>query len=311
MGIAPSVTAGSAATAFAKRHGQFAKLLGLIRAFLLFALLAPLTSLADPGGRLPATGGVVTVDGSGGGGLTSWALITGYGTADEWGGAISYTRLPLSDYQFESAALTLGLFDRLELSLGRQRFDLEDVVPGEQIDQDIVGLKWRFAGDAVFAPDSALPQLALGLQHKRNRDFDFIPAALGGERERDTELYLAASKLYFGAVFGHNLLVNAGLRYSRANQFGLLGFGGPENDSRELLGELALAVFLTDGVVLGAEYRQKPDNLTFAEDDASDVFLAWVPNRRLAITLARVDLGRIAVTPDDQTGTYLQLQLNY
>ena len=283
----------------------------VIRAVLLFALVQAASVNADPGGRLPATGGVVSVDGSGGGGLTSWALITGYGTADEWGGAISYTRLPLPDYTFESTALTVGLFDRFELSLGRQRFDLEDVVPGEQITQDIVGLKWRLAGDAVFAPDSAMPQLALGLQHKRNRDFDFIPAALGGEHERDTEFYLAASKLYFGAVFGHNLLVNAGLRYSRANQFGLLGFGGPEGDDREWLGELALGVFLTDSLVLGAEYRQKPDNLAFAEDDARDAFLAWVPNRRFALTLARVDLGRIAVTPDDQTGTYLQLQLNY
>lgn len=283
----------------------------VIRAVLLFALVQTASVNADPGGRLPATGGVVSVDGSGGGGLTSWALITGYGTADEWGGAISYTRLPLPDYTFESTALTLGLFDRFELSLGRQRFDLEDVVPGEQITQDIVGLKWRLAGDAVFAPDSAMPQLALGLQHKRNRDFDFIPAALGGEHERDTELYLAASKLYFGAVFGHNLLVNAGLRYSRANQFGLLGFGGPEGDDREWLGELALGLLLTDSLVLGAEYRQKSDNLAFAEDDARDAFLAWVPNRRFALTLARVDLGRIAVTPDDQTGTYLQLQLNY
>ena len=283
----------------------------VIRAVLLFALVQTASVNADPGGRLPATGGVVSVDGSGGGGLTSWALITGYGTADEWGGAISYTRLPLPDYTFESTALTLGLFDRFELSFGRQRFDLEDVVPGEQITQDIVGLKWRLAGDAVFAPDSAMPQLALGLQHKRNRDFDFIPAALGGEHERDTEFYLAASKLYFGAVFGHNLLVNAGLRYSRANQFGLLGFGGPEGDDREWLGELALGLFLTDSLVLGAEYRQKPDNLAFAEDDARDAFLAWVPNRRFALTLARVDLGRIAVTPDDQTGTYLQLQLNY
>lgn len=294
----------------------------LVRVLARFALLAsaalctcgvlmPAAALADPGGRLPATGGVVSVEGSGGGGLTSWALISGYGTADEWGGAVSYTQLPLPDYQFESLAVTVGLFDRVEFSLGQQRFDLEDVVPGEAIRQDSFGVKWRFAGDAVFAPDSQLPQLALGLQYKRNRDFDFIPAALGGERDSDTELYLAASKLYFAAVFGRNLLVNAGVRHSRANQFGLLGFGGPENDDGDWLVEVALGLFLTDTLVLGTEYRQKPDNLAFAEDDARDLFLAWVPNRRFALTLARVDLGRIAVTDDDQVGTYLQAQLNY
>lgn len=288
---------------------------GLIRSLAAFApvlllMLLPPAVRADPGGRLPATGGVVNVEGAGGGGLTQWALISGYGTDAEWGGAISYTQLPLPDYRFDSVAVTVGLFDRVEFSLGRQRFDLEDVVPDEIIEQDIVGFKWRFAGDAVFAPDSLLPQLALGLQHKRNRDFELIPAALGGEDDSATEPYLAASKLYFGALFGHNLLLNAGLRYSAANQFGLLGFGGPNGD-RHWLGEFSLAVFLTDNVVLGAEYRQKPDNLQFAEEDARDAFLAWVPNRRFALTLARVELGPIAVIDADQSGTYLQLQLNY
>lgn len=288
----------------------------LLRCLIVFAsvLLAIFTSAgagADPGGRLPATGGVVSIDGSGGGGLTSWALISGYGTRDEWGGAISYTQLPLPDYRLDSAAVTLGLFDRLELSLGRQRFDLEKVVPGEHIEQDILGLKWRLAGDAVFAPDSVLPQLALGVQHKRNRDFALIPAALGGQQAHDSEAYLAASKLYFGALFGRNLLVNAGVRYSRANQLGLLGFGGPDDTARDWLGEFALGWFLTDQLLLGAEYRQRPDKLAFAEDDARDLFLAWVPNRRFALTLARVELGTIAVVARDQSGTYLQLQLNY
>lgn len=282
----------------------------VIRALGLFALLVQ-TGNADPGGRLPATGGVVSVEGSGGGGLTSWALITGYGTADEWGGAVSYTRLPLPDYQFESTAVTLGLFDWVELSAARQQFDLQDVVPGETISQDILAVKWRVVGDAVFAPDSWLPQLAISLQHKRNGDFDFIPAALGGQHDRDTELHLAASKLYFAAAFGHNLLVNVGVRHSRANQFGLLGFGGPDDDERKWLAEASAAVFLTDSLLLGAEYRQKPDLLAVAEDDAHDFFLAWVPNRHLALTVARVDLGRIAVTRGDQVGTYVQLQLNY
>ncbi|HEX4910567.1 MAG TPA: DUF3034 family protein [Permianibacter sp.] len=282
----------------------------VIRALGLFALLVQ-TGNADPGGRLPATGGVVSVEGSGGGGLTSWALITGYGTADEWGGAVSYTRLPLPDYQFESTAVTLGWFDRVELSAAHQQFDLQNVVPGETISQDMLAVKWRVAGDAVFAPDSWLPQLALTLQHKRNRDFDFIPAALGGQHDRDTEFHLAASKLYFAAAFGHNLLVNVGVRHSRANQFGLLGFGGPDDDERKWLAEASAAVFLTDSLLLGAEYRQKPDLLVFAEDEARDLFLAWVPSRRLALTVARVDLGRIAVTRGDQVGTYVQFQLNY
>jgi hypothetical protein len=36
-------------------------------------------------GKLLATGGVSQVEGAGGGGLTPWALITGYGTRDSYG----------------------------------------------------------------------------------------------------------------------------------------------------------------------------------------------------------------------------------
>ncbi|MEP4464966.1 DUF3034 family protein, partial [Marinobacter alexandrii] len=59
---------------------------------------------------------------------------------------------------------------------------------------------------------------------------------------------------------------------------------------------------------VGAEYRQKPDNLNFAsEDDWWDLFVAWVPDRRMAVTVALINLGDIA-TLDDQQGLYLSLQ---
>lgn len=39
-------------------------------------------------GKLLATGGVSQVEGAGGGGLSTWALITGYGTRDAVGGNV-------------------------------------------------------------------------------------------------------------------------------------------------------------------------------------------------------------------------------
>ena len=44
------------------------------------------------GDRLLATGGVSQVEGSGGGGLVPWALITGLGTVDEVGGSAFCTK---------------------------------------------------------------------------------------------------------------------------------------------------------------------------------------------------------------------------
>src|SRR3954466_12755338 len=67
-------------------------------------------------GKLLATAGVTQIEGAGGGGLASWALITGYGTRDSVGANIHYTGVFLPDYRLDSAGIAVGLFDRLELS---------------------------------------------------------------------------------------------------------------------------------------------------------------------------------------------------
>lgn len=119
---------------------------------------------------------------------------------------------------------------------------------------------------------------------------------------------MAATKVYLAGPFSRTWLVNATFRATRANQFGILGFGGDRSDSRSLQAEGSAAVFLHDSLVLGAEYRQKPDKLSaFREEDAWDVFLAWFPTKNLSVTAARVDLGNIATHPD-QRGWYLSLQ---
>jgi hypothetical protein len=107
------------------------------------------------------------------------------------------------------------------------------------------------------------------------------------------------------------LLLNLTLRSTRANQLGFLGFGGDKDSSRKVQAEVAAAVMLTDTLVLGAEYRAKPDNLSaFKEEDFKDVFVAWFPNKYVAITGAYAKLGTIAGKPS-QSGAYLSLQLTY
>lgn len=65
---------------------------------------------------------------------------------------------------------------------------------------------------------------------------------------------------------------------------------------------------MADRVALGAEYRQKPDNLSvFREDDFSDVFVAWFPSKYMSVTAAWADLGTIA-DKKNQRGLYLSLQ---
>jgi len=183
------------------------------------------------GDRLAWTGAITQVEGSAGGGLSPWALIAGLGTSDQIGGSAHLSDVSTSDFELRSAGLAAGIHDRVEVSFTRQRFDAGSVIPGLTLGQDVLGLKLRLAGEAVFAPDHWWPQLAVGAQIKRTLDFDVIPKAIGAHHGQDVELYLAATKVYFAAIAGRNAIVNLTLRRTRANQFGLLGFGGDQRDS--------------------------------------------------------------------------------
>lgn len=264
------------------------------------------------GGKLLLTGGVTQIEGAGGGGLTPWALIGGYGTRDQIGASAFYTRVDTGEYALDSYGALVGLYDRVEFSLARQRFDTRDVGAalglgrGFAFTQDTVGVKVKLAGDAVYEQDSWMPQFALGAQYKRNDQPDVL-AFIGAQRRDDVDLYLSATKLYLNS----SLLVNGTLRYTRANQFGILGFGGDKRDSRSLQFEGSVARLLSPNLALGAEFRSKPDNLGIArEDNAWDLFLAWAPNKHASVTVAWVDLGNIVIE-DKQRGWYLSLQLGF
>jgi hypothetical protein len=266
---------------------------------------------AHAGGRLLATGGVTEVEGSAGGGIVPWALISGTGTRDEVGVSAFHTYLDLSDFRLNATGLAVGLFDRVELSYARMTFGLGSTVPGQSIRQDVYGVKVKLAGDAVYDQDTWLPQVALGVQFKDNRDFGFVPAAVGGRRASGTDLYLAATKLYLAGILGRNVLLDATVRATKANQFGLLGFGGDLADRYRMRFEGSAALFVNDFVAVGVEYRSKSNNLgAFREQSAGDVFVAWVPNKAVAITGAFAALGRVADKPH-QTGAYVSLQLSH
>jgi hypothetical protein len=101
------------------------------------------------------------------------------------------------------------------------------------------------------------------------------------------------------------------VRATRANQLGLLGFGGDKRDSYSAQFEGTAGVFLTDRLLLGAEYRSKPDNLSvFREQAWGDVFLAFVPNKHVAVTAAYAKLGDIADKPN-QKAWYLSGHLSF
>ncbi len=263
-------------------------------------------------GRLLATGGVSQIEGAGGGGVAAWALITGYGSRDSYGANAHYTHILLPDFSVRSAGAAIGVQDRVEVSYAHTWFDTEDtgarlgLGEGFTFEQDVVGVKVRLFGDAIYDQDTWVPQVSVGAQFKSTSE-SAVLSAIGAEDDQDIDYYVAASKLFLQ----YGVLANAAVRYTRGNQFGILGYGGDAEDSRTAQFEGGLAYLVRRDLAVGGDYRTRPDNLGFAEEnDAYDIFVAWFPSKSASVTLAYADIGDVALQ-GDQGGFYASLQLGF
>ena len=281
-------------------------------------------------GKLLLTGGVSSIDGAAGGGLTPWAVIGSNATDEEIGGSAFLTNAGTRDYGLNIYGAAVGVHDRFELSIARQDFNTRDTgtalgLPGLHLKQTIVGAKVRVLGDAVLDSDTLLPQVAVGVQYKTlaSTGLDGTLAALGAKRS-GVDVYVSATKLFLG----QGVLVNGTLRATKANQNGLLGYGatlGGNENRYSVQPEFSVAYLLSKNVVVGAEYRFMRNRLEQAgraaglgdglrSGDWKDVFIAWAPNKNVSLTLAYVDLGVIvpATTASrKQTGYYLSAQVAF
>lgn len=285
---------------------------------------------ANRQGKLLLTGGVSSIDGAAGGGLTPWATIGTYASDAATGFSAHATRVTTNDYGLNTYGVTLGIRNQWEVSLARQYFDTGVTgpglgLPGLQLTQDILGAKWRVAGDAILDSDTWQPQVAVGIELKslQSSGLDATLSALGAKKD-GVDVYVSATKLFLA----QGILVNGTLRATNANQNGLLGFGGTlggARDQHQLMPELSLAWLVNRHLALGLEYRRMPNNLQdpgaaaglgdgLRAQDWQDVFVAWAPNKNASVTLAYVDLGVIVPATTNnrtQTGAYLSVQLAF
>ena len=294
------------------------------------ALLGLGVAHADTG-KLLLTGGVTTVDGAAGGGISPWAVVGTNATEGELGLSLSVARLPVQDYALSSIGLAVAFDNRWEASVSQQDLDASvatklnglgfGVTAGEHIRLNTLGVKARVVGDAVLDSDNAMPQISAGLLYKQTDSGSIKPVLqFLGARSDGVEAYVSASKL----LLKNSLLLNGTLRYTSANQGGLLGFGSSAagTDQPRFVPELSAAWLLSRHVAVGAEVRFNPNNLEaagqaaglnagLASDNWSDVFVAWAPTKHWSMTLAYVDLGRVlpAITNNkSQNGIYVALQ---
>jgi len=271
----------------------------------LSAALGTAVQAAGNGSRIVATGGASAFEGAAGGGLVPWALLSGYGDHGEVGAAAFASTVRVDDFSLAVAGASVSIDNRVELSVAKQRFDIDSIIPDETLEQTVLGIKFRLFGEVPYDRGA---QVSLGLQLKQSDTFD-VPEAVGARNDSGVDVYVAASKLWLAGPFGRSMFVNGTLRATQANQSGLMGFGTAGDSGHELMAEAAAGVFLNRHWVIGAEYRQKPDRLAFArEDDWKDVFVGWFPNKRLSLVAAYTDLGSIAGL-DEQRGVYLSVEI--
>lgn len=275
----------------------------LIASAILFAI-ALTSAPVQADGKIKGTAGVSSIQGSGGGGLIPWATLGSYAEREQIGATAFVTRADVEDFRLDVAGAAINLHDRVELSYARQAFRIK--AGGNTIRQDRVNLRYKLTGDILY---KQLPQITVGVEHGSLKD-DATAQAVGARSSSGTDYTVSVARAWLSGIANRTTLLNANLRYSEANQYGILGYGGDDQDSRLHL-ELAAAVFINRDWAIGMEYRQKPDNLSALQEQAArDLFVAWFPNKKISFTAAWIDLGSIAGAPD-QTGYYASMQLAF
>ncbi|MCF6355789.1 MAG: DUF3034 family protein [Candidatus Polarisedimenticolaceae bacterium] len=210
----------------------------------------------------------------------------------------------------EAYTLTETIGGRVELGYAFNRLDLGDLDTDimaaalPDIKEDNVELH-HFNARALLLKDgdldqSWMPAVTLGLHYKYNSTIDDIDSRLGGAldgiglKDNDgVDVTLYASKLFTSTP--RPFFINAGLRSTKAAQIGLLGF----TDKRKTLFEANFGVLVLDNLVIGGEYRQKPDEyaaiptLIEREDDWWSAFITYVVNDNMTASVAYIKMGDV------------------
>ncbi|MFV1975731.1 MAG: DUF3034 family protein [Candidatus Scalindua sp.] len=208
----------------------------------------------------------------------------------------------------EAFTVSETLWGRLEFGYALNHFDLGDLprdiraATGVNTIEDSVYLhnfnaRLQLLKEGDFKK-SWMPALTLGLHYKKNEDTDVIDRRLGGAfsdigiKDNDgVDVTLFASKMI--KSLPRPLMLNVGVRSTEAAQMGLLGF----TEKRETVFEGNFGILALDNLVIGGEYRQKPDEydeipgLIAEEENWWDGYITYIANDHLTMSVAYIHFG--------------------
>lgn len=207
--------------------------------------------------------------------------------------------------------VTWSPWERIELGYGAEWYtigSLKDAVrnaTGVNLNADNLWLhnfnaRFQFIKENAFNT-SWVPALTGGVHYKYNSGQSSINNQLGGALtslgigdNQGVDFTIYATKLF--TFLPRPFLISAGGRFTRAVETGLLGF----QNNYEFLFEGNAAVFLTDWLVLAAEYRMQPNGYSTIpgvvgrSGDWVTVDLAWIVNKHLTIAGGWGAFGNVA-----------------
>jgi hypothetical protein len=260
----------------------------------------------------------LAIEGNGGLFSTYAAYLTNPAPAGEIFGLpkVSYTYVNLGHSRdINSFGITETLWNRLEFGYAYNRMDVGDLPEdllgaGFAIDDDAVGLHNFNARLALLKEGEFdlpwLPAVTLGVHYKYNDTIDDInddlkvPAvpqgvlrSIGIEDDDGVDFTLYATKLV--PDLPRPLLFSLGLRCTEAAHIGLFGF----TDDYNLMVEGSIFAFVTDSLLMGAEYRMKPDEydeipgLVEGEDDWWTICACYIVNEHMTISAGYGHFGDV------------------
>jgi len=212
--------------------------------------------------------------------------------------------------ELEAFTLTETPWKRLELGFAYDRFTLGDLpqaieeatkvrIPNDAVDLYNFNARLQLLKEGEF-DQKWVPALTFGTHFKYNDTISGINNDLGGalsahgfRHDDGVDFTLYASKML--TFLPRPVLIEAGGRATKGSHLGLLGF----TEDYNFLFEGNVVVFVTDSILLAAEYRQKPNDfkpipaLIRPESDWWTLDAAYIVNRHLTLAAGYGHFGEV------------------
>ena len=254
-----------------------------------------------------------SIDGPGGIFVTPMAyIVSPAGEGKIFGKpAVGASWAQLGDKRFLAFTISEALWDRVELSYAYNNLDIADLktqirretgMHADSSHAELHNLNLRVNLLKEGGYNKAwLPAITAGIHYKYNptvhdlnKSLNGVLKGIGVKDDSGIDYTLVATKM-IKDVLPRPLILSAGVRVTKANHIGLLGF----SDQYQALGEFNFAQFLTDKLLLVGEYKMKPDKLkripglVEQEDDWWDLALCYIINNHATLSVGYLNPGQV------------------